>query len=165
MVDEAYLRFESDLALRNRSLNLSSQELLESGAELRDTLVAREAAIAQLQTLAARLRTSLPTSAEPGLGSGDSLADLVGLISRLLADQEAQQAQLRALHTDLANQKFALDQHAIVSMTDLEGNITYVNDRFCEISGYDRGDLMGANHRIIRSDEHSSAFFAFSRSG
>ena len=160
MVDEAYLRFESDLALRNRSLNLSSQELLESGAELRDTLVAREAAIAQLQTLAARLRTSLPTSAEPGLGSGDSLADLVGLISRLLADQEAQQAQLRALHTDLANQKFALDQHAIVSMTDLEGNITYVNDRFCEISGYDRGDLMGANHRIIRSDEHSSAFFA-----
>jgi PAS domain S-box-containing protein len=160
MVSDAYVQFERDLALRTRSLKLSSQELLESNAELRDTLVAREAAIAQLQTLAARLRTSLPASAEPGPGSGDSLADLVGLISRLLADQEAQQAQLRTLDTDLANQKFALDQHAIVSMTDLEGNITYVNDRFCAISGFDRGELMGANHRIIRSDEHSDAFFA-----
>ena len=143
-----------------QSHDLSSQALPRDNPEPRQAPATREAIIDRLQTLAARLETALPATAAGGPGTPDGLAELVSLVSRLLADQEAQEAELRALHADLANQKFALDQHAIVSMTDLEGNITYVNDRFCEISGYPRAELIGANHRIIRSDEHSDAFFA-----
>ncbi len=57
-------------------------------------------------------------------------------------------------------QKRALDQHAIVSETDAQGMITYANDRFCEISGYARGELIGSSHGILRSDEHPDEVFA-----
>ncbi len=66
---------------------------------------------------------------------------------------------LMAQHTDLNNQKFALDQHAIVSITDLNGTITYANQRFCDISGYTAEELIGQNHRIVKSGEHPSALF------
>ncbi len=51
------------------------------------------------------------------------------------------------------------DQHAIISVTNVAGIITYANDKFCEVSGYCRDELMGVNHRIVKSDNHPPEFF------
>ncbi len=67
--------------------------------------------------------------------------------------------EIQKMLLELEEQKFALDQHAIVSITDLQGKITFVNDKFCEISGFSRDELIGKDHRILSSKHHSVEFF------
>jgi len=60
---------------------------------------------------------------------------------------------------ELDFQKRSLDKHAIVSISDKVGTITYANDLFCHTSGYSREELIGQNHHILNSGLHSTAFF------
>ena len=60
---------------------------------------------------------------------------------------------------DLGNLKVGLNHHAIVSMTDVSGKIIYANEKFCNISGYSEAELLGQNHRIVKSSFHSKEFF------
>lgn len=53
----------------------------------------------------------------------------------------------------------ALNQHAIVSVADRAGNIVDVNQKFCEISGFKREELIGKNHRMIKSSHHPRCFY------
>ncbi|WP_052294527.1 bifunctional diguanylate cyclase/phosphodiesterase [Arcobacter nitrofigilis] len=59
----------------------------------------------------------------------------------------------------LEGYKKALDESSIVSKTNTKGIITYVNNKFCEISGYEEKELLGKNHNIIRNPANSKEFF------
>lgn len=60
---------------------------------------------------------------------------------------------------ELEEQKYALDQHALVSVTDVSGTIIFVNEKFATISGYSADELLGANHRILNASLHPTSFF------
>jgi PAS domain S-box-containing protein len=75
-------------------------------------------------------------------------------IGKRRRNEEALKASLK----ELSDLKFALDESAIVAFTDQKGRITYVNDKFCEVSKYSRDELIGQDHRIINSAYHPKDF-------
>jgi PAS domain S-box-containing protein len=79
--------------------------------------------------------------------------------ARRARQQEKMLASLRASLYEHEREHLAIDQHAIVSIADAAGIITYVNERFCAVSGYSRDELMGRNHRIVKSGEHAPEFY------
>jgi PAS domain S-box-containing protein len=91
----------------------------------------------------------------------DEAANLRGFsnVTRdITAYKEAEEA-LRTSLRKLADLKAALDESAIVAITDQHGKITYVNDKFCEISKYYMEELLGQDHRILNSGYHTKEFF------
>ena len=149
-VDGAYEQFQRDLDLRSRSLELSSEELGLLNGKLRQELSGRNRAIESLRQLASNILKDDPTIQHTELQ--DDLEALSLLLRQLVEHQQADRMEL-------VNQRFAMDQHAIVSVTDTEGTILYVNDKFCQLSGYSREDLIGHNHSLVKSGEHPPSYY------
>ena len=88
------------------------------------------------------------------------LAAAVALYARRYRQSQEQVEMLRTTLYERERQQHALNAHAIVSISDAGGNILYVNERFCQASGYSRQELLGNNHRMIKSDIHPPEFYA-----
>jgi PAS domain S-box-containing protein len=78
---------------------------------------------------------------------------------RDLSAQKAAEAAYKTSQAAVASLQAAIDAHALISSADIAGRITHVNDRFCEVSGYTREELLGQNHRLLRSGFHGPSVY------
>lgn len=80
--------------------------------------------------------------------------------AQILEDEIAKRTKdLQESNQLLLEYKKAVDASAIVSKSDLKGRITYVNDAFCEVSGYSKDQLIGKPHSVVRSADIDSSFY------
>lgn len=70
-----------------------------------------------------------------------------------------EEKQLSLALDELAEHKYALDQHALVVVTDVKGDITYANDLFCNLSGYSKEEILGKNHRLLNSGNKDKEYW------
>jgi len=83
---------------------------------------------------------------------------LTNLISRVVNNYKNAQEAKENFYL-LEEYKEATNRSSIVSKTDQKGVITYVNDEFCNISGYQREELIGKNHNIVRHPDNPKDIF------
>ncbi|MBW7456641.1 PAS domain S-box protein [Paenibacillus sepulcri] len=88
---------------------------------------------------------------------GQHVEALLSSLDHVIRDEQSRGVIKQSLK-QLADVKFALDESSIVALTDHRGRIQYVNKKFCEISQYEREELIGRDHRIINSGYHDKAF-------
>jgi PAS domain S-box-containing protein len=97
------------------------------------------------------------TTIVPFLDAGGKPRQYVAIRADITARKRAEE-ELKASTKEIDDLKAALDEHAIVAITDPRGKITFVNDKFCAISQYSREELIGQDHRIINSTYHPKEF-------
>ena len=85
--------------------------------------------------------------------------DIIKLNEELESKVIERTKELESAHFELTQQIAAVNSSAIVSETDGSGTITFVNDLFCTVSGYRREELIGKNHRILKSGKQPDDIF------
>jgi diguanylate cyclase (GGDEF)-like protein/PAS domain S-box-containing protein len=81
------------------------------------------------------------------------------IIAQDLDENKKSTEKISHLYKELTDIKLALDASTIIAITDNQGTIMSINDKFCELSKYNEEELIGQNHRILSSGHHSKGFF------
>ncbi|MEL6364805.1 MAG: ATP-binding protein [Pseudomonadota bacterium] len=119
----------------------------------------------ELPLITARKRRIWVRSIGRCVYDGGEAVGVQGTFQNITAERHERDALATALKTadkalaNLSAYQTALDEHSIVAITDDRGVFKFVNDKYCEISGYDRSELIGCSNTMLNAGRHDRAFF------
>jgi PAS domain S-box-containing protein len=90
---------------------------------------------------------------------GERVEDRTRRLQEEIDERGLAEERLKASLSSLAAINAVLDRAYLIAITDRAGRITHANENFCRLSGYRREELIGQNHRILKSGEHPDSFF------
>ncbi|TKB04667.1 response regulator [Alteromonas portus] len=146
-INESYTFNERDIKLRDRSLHISSEELIAVNRKMREEFDEQKAVG---ETLRLAVNQLLEDRNKPLIDENfTNLSDLSSLMYELIREQ-------KNATNELLLQRRAMDKHGIVATIDINGNLLSANDKCCQLSGYSREELIGQSTAIFRVDNISS---------
>ena len=169
-VNSAYLGFNTAFAAycaRSESEMIGKTEFPHASSDQAEACLAEERAVLassepryyeELRSFPDGRSVPLETLKTPYFGPSGEILGLI-CVSRDISKRKQAEQQLAQRTKELLEKQYAIDQAVIVTITDLAGKIVHVNDNFCQVSGYSRDELVGNNHRLLRTGLHSAAFF------
>jgi PAS domain S-box-containing protein len=142
---------EAELIIANKELAFENEEKEKRAAEL---VIANKELEFQNKEKEKRA-AELALANKKLLESEDSIKKLNQELEQKVAERNE---ELELINKTILDYKFALDESSIVAVTDQKGTIQFVNDNFCKISKYSKGELIGQDHSIINSNFHSKEY-------
>ncbi|HBL59430.1 MAG TPA: PAS domain-containing protein [Cyanobacteria bacterium UBA8803] len=113
-------------------------------------LVPRELSLPQKESLVALSRQAIAQL---------ELQKKVATLEAVVSSHQQVEEFLQVSPQQLATIKIALERASIIAITDRQGRINFVNDKFCELSKYSRSEIYGVTHHLINSGYHPPEFF------
>jgi len=149
-INETYNNFDDDTRIIQNSIEISSQELREAYQKHKLDAEHQRETIANIkEAIAALNSTNHNLDSESEADNADS-SDLFGSLIKLIEERKQAESELIKL-------KAAVEQSSsTVVITDINGNIQYVNQKFNETTGYTVQEALGQNPRIFKSNELST---------
>jgi len=152
-INNTYENFEDDTRLLQNSIEISSQELRDAFQKQKQDAEAQQATINKIREAIFALNPSdLTNINDIEIAPSDSSYLFDSLIKLI---EERKQASENILKLSKAVEQ----NPASIVITDTNGNIEYVNPKFCNLTGYTKEEAIGKNPRILKSDNTPAEYF------
>lgn len=150
VINSTYENFDDDSYLLQNSIEISSQELREAYNKHKEDAASQRNTILKIKDVIAAFAPDYDADVADGQNTESDL--LLDALIRLIEQQKAQEQELLKM-------SWAVEQNpASVVITDLQGNIEYVNRKFCELTGYSREEVIGQNPRILKTNNYPEGY-------
>lgn len=152
-INNTYNSFEDDTQLLQNSIEISSQELRIAFQKNRHDAETQNETINKIKEVISAINPASQIGIIENETTASESNSLFDALIRLIEERKQAEEEILKLSK-------AVEQNpASIVITDIKGNIEYVNPKFCDLTGYTKEEAIGKNPRILKSDTSSPDFF------
>ena len=152
-IGNSYKNFDDDIYLLQNSIEISSLELREAFQKHKQDADKQKNTISKVKEVINAIRPNFQPNIEQSNDSNTDSKDMLNSLLKIIEEKQEAEKEIRKL-------SLAVEQNpASIVITDINGDIEYVNAKFCELTGYSREESIGKNPRILKTDKNDDSYY------